>query len=167
MDSHPPNIRPYVIATVAVLFALMAGIVHADQSDTLDADIAIANGIFERKQAIRDIFRWADKRARAAVENSDVARGQIDKHKMEVDDCFANAKAKFEEDPTTYRVYIQSCHGKKNAGPRSHSDEAAVIEELRTRFIRERIEQERELLAEELLRHMQDILEGSEEGPVI
>ena len=77
----------------------MAGKVHADQPDTLEADVAIASGVFERKPAIRDIFRWADERARAAVGNSDAVRAQVNKHSRELETCHVNAKAKVEKRP--------------------------------------------------------------------
>lgn len=76
-------------------------------------------------------------------------------------------KPRLKNDPTTHRLPIQSCHGKKKVGPLPYLDEAEIIGELRTKFIRERVEQERDALTEEVLRHIQRILNGRDEGPVI
>ena len=163
-ECEMPKIERFTFAVIAAVFVWTINAVHADQSDTLEADTALANKIYEREQTIREIIDWADERARTALYNTNVMRPKMDDHNRELNTCYAKANT---EDEFFKRSAILTCDTKKLVGPFLTPTDKTVVRELRAKFIHERLEQERDALGDELLKHMQRMLDGTDESPVI
>ena len=129
-------------------------------------DAALAEQIFEQKRKAREIVKWAESRAWEAVLNSPTGRASAEKvaeFKAQCEDLAAGAAERGDAFDITPGECVKALM--KMDSP--HSD---VMAELREVFIRERLEEERERLEDELfdgLRRRLQESQGLSDGSII